>query len=306
MKLRNLAQGAAAAAVLSTQLVTAAFAATGAAQAVPAAAEQQEDYCGRSLGTWFYCERPVRAPAAKGQQAPAPPPAPATEAQEMEAFQKALEEAQATAVWDPRPENIRRYYELQEVALSKATLFQDNWKRMIWENPELDYTLKRPVSTLGKRVWQDDREGDRDLFLRGVSEHVGLFYIFRGDCSNCRVASPIVKSFSVRYGVPVTAVSGDGAGNAHFEKVVRDQGQLQAWGVGPITPALMIFQKPDAIVGGKLQQTQVRLAGNRTVKLRSCRQAKGCLTYIGAGVMSVDDIAERLFVLLAFEPGQDY
>lgn len=267
------------------------------------AAVQADDYCGRSLGTWFYCDRP-KAKVAK-PQAPAEDPM-AAKAREMEQFQKDLEQARNVAVWEPTPENIRHYYEMQQVALDRATLFQDNWKRLIWEHPDLDYTLKRPISTLGKRVWQDDRDADRDLFLRGAADKVGLFYVFRGDCSACRVASPIVRNFSDRYGVPVTAVSGDGAGNANFDKVVTDRGQLKAWGVGPATPAMLVYQAPDRVVNGRVQPTMIHLSGSNSVALRSCKQPKGCLTYIGAGVMAVEDIAERIYVLLAIEPGKDY
>ncbi|MBW8883035.1 MAG: hypothetical protein JF615_16920, partial [Asticcacaulis sp.] len=48
-----------------------------------------EDYCGRSLGTWFYCERP-KAPQAKKPEAPAEDPMEAN-AKALEAFQKELE-----------------------------------------------------------------------------------------------------------------------------------------------------------------------------------------------------------------------
>lgn len=302
MGVRALVCGAALAAMTWAAVATAQAASSLDTQAD--AGQAAVDYCGRSLGTWFYCERP-KAPQTKKPDAPAEDPMEAN-AKALEAFQKELETAKNAAVWEPTPENIRHYYELQQVALDRATLFQDNWKRLIWENPALDYTLKRPINTLGKRVWQDSRDGDRDLFLRGAAEKVGLFYVFRGDCPACRVASPIVRNFSDRYGVPVTAVSGDGAGNENFAKVVTDQGQLKAWGIGPATPAMLVFQAPDRVVAGRLQPTTIRLSGNNTVTLRSCKQPKGCLTYIGAGVMSVEDIAERLYVLLAIEPGKDY
>ncbi|NEX91205.1 conjugal transfer protein TraF [Caulobacter sp. 17J65-9] len=268
-------------------------------------AQAADDYCGRSLGTWFYCERPAPAPEKQEPDADTKAVTP-PEVAALEAFKKELEDTRAVAVWDPKPENIRRYYELQQVAMNRASLFSDNWRRMIWTSPELDYTLKRPVNTLGKRLWSDTRQGDRDLFLREASETVGLFYVFKGSCGACHVASPIVKNFSVRYGVPVTAVSGDGAGNEHFAKVVTDRGQLKAWGVGDMTPALLMFQQADPIVNGKPQQRRIQLTGGRSVTLRACRQPRGCLTYIGAGVMPVEDIAERLYVLLATEPGQDF
>lgn len=297
MRVRSLLQGAAAAAAV--------LGASSAWASVPDAPGDQlpaEAYCERKLGHWFYCERPKPAEKAEAK----PEEAEADPEKQLAEFQKELDRAKAIAVWEPTEANIRRYYEMQQVALERAGMFTDNWRRMIWTSPELDYTMKRPVSTLGKRVWEDDRETDRDIFLRGAAEKVGLFYVFRGDCSACKVASPIVKNFSVRYGVPVTAVSGDGAGNPLFTKVVADRGQLEAWGVGKITPALLFYQEPDKIVNGRPVPTTVRVPSGATLKLRPCNQPKGCLTYVGAGIMSVEDIAERLFVLLALEPGKDF
>ena len=82
---------------------------------------------------------------------------------------------------------------------------------------------------------------------------------------------------------------------------MADQGQLKAWGFSsPATPALLIFQKPSTA------PVAVKISNGKSVTLRPCAKPKGCLTYLGAGVMSVEDIAERMFVLLATEPGQDF
>jgi conjugal transfer pilus assembly protein TraF len=269
------------------------------ALALPARAEGgASDYCARDLGAWFYCSRPAAKEEAQTDGSVADKPA---EIQELEAFQKEIEEARAVAIWRPTEDNVRRFYLLQKTALDRGGLFADQWRRLVWTNPDLDYTQKRPVSEIGKRAWQDERLYDRELFLKAASSQLGLFYVFRESCGACRIFSPILKAFGARYSVPIKAISADGGSNADFPEAVADKGQLKAWGfAAPATPALMIFQKASAA------PARVTLSNGKQVTLRPCRKPKGCLTYLGAGVLSVEDIAERLFVLLATEPGQDF
>jgi len=267
-----------------------------------ATSQSAADYCARDLGAWFYCARPQppkdeKAAREEGALRVDKP----TEILELEAFQKEVDEARQIAVWAPTEENVRRFYLLQKTALERGGLFADQWRRLVWTNPELDYTLKRPVSEIGKRAWQDERLYDRELFLKAVGPQLGLFYVFRESCAACRIFSPIVKAFSGRYQVSVKAISADGGRNPDFHDVVVDRGQLKAWGFSsPATPALLIFQKPTR------SAVAVKVSNGKTVTLRPCGKPKGCLTYLGAGVMSVEDIAERMFVLLATQPGQDF
>ena len=266
--------------------------------------DSSADYCSRDLGAWFYCTRPEpptrEEKAAREGVGPAGEKPPEIVA--LEAFQKEVEEARQIAVWAPTEENVRRFYLLQKVALDRGGLFADQWRRLVWTSPELDYTLKRPVSEIGKRAWEDERLYDRELFLKGFAAELGLFYVFRESCGACRVFSPVVKAFGARYAVTVKAISADGGRNPDFQDALVDRGQLKAWGfASPATPALLIFQRQT-----KGQAPAVKLSNGKTVQLRSCAKPKGCITYLGAGVLSVEDIAERLYVLLATEPGQDF
>jgi conjugal transfer pilus assembly protein TraF len=286
--------------IVDTSVPTAA-----AANALPPA--DAASYCGRKLGSWFYCApeqaepRPVSADAAVRSVTP-------PEIAELEAYQKALSEAGQTASWNPTPTNVERYIRLQKVSLDKGGLFSDLWRRVVWNNPDLDYTLQRPTGAVAKTEFDAERQSDRDLFLRSVSPEIGVFYIYSGVCGPCRIASPIIKAFSDRYGVPVKVISTDGAANPVFGPTLPDRGQLKAWGIEhQVTPALLIFQSPTPKGrDGEAAPRTVATVEGRTLQLRPCRQPRGCLTYLGAGVMSVEDIAERFFVLLSKDPGTDY
>jgi len=266
------------------------------------------DYCARDLGTWFYCVRPEEPEAA-----PVATPKPkldetAKQIADFDKFKADLEKAQKIAVWDPTPENVERFYRMQRAALNQSSLFSDQYRRLVWARPDLDYTLKRPVSELGKRQWSDQRASDRELFLQKVSGEIGLFYVYRGTCGPCRVFSPIMRSFADRYAVTVKGISTDGAANDYIPSSFPDRGQLHAWGFdNPTTPSVLLYQSSSLDPRtGEQRDLKVRLGDDRVVRIQPCLKPQGCLSYLGAGVMAQDDIAERIYVLLATELGEDY
>jgi len=263
-------------------------------------------YCARDLGAWFYCQRETAPP-----DPPAPaadPPPEAAELARFEAFRTELERASKLAVWNPTPANVERYYRLQQKALNQSSLFSDAYRRLVWANPELDYALKRPVTELGKRDWVETRTADRELFLRKVAGEVGLFYVFRANCSACRVFGPIIHGFAQRYALTVRGVSVDGSATAAVATAFVDRGQLRSWGIdNPTTPSVLLFQTSSLDPGtGAARRRTVRLSDDREVEVAPCLKPKGCLSYIGAGVMSHEDMLERIYVMLATRPGEDY
>ena len=52
--------------------------------------------------------------------------------------------------------------------------------------------------------------------------------------------------------------------------------------------------------------TGYRTDAERNTPIHLRDGVEGCLTYLGAGVLSVDELADRLFVTLATQPGQDF
>jgi conjugal transfer pilus assembly protein TraF len=270
--------------------------------------DKGSDYCQRQLGTWFYCDKEAES---QSQQTEASPSGAASQDEAdmaaAQAFKAEMEKARLIAVWNPTDFNIRRYYAFQQVTLGKSGLFADTVRRLIWSDPSLDYTLQRPIGAAAKSAWVETRTTDRDLFFRSVYDQIGLFYIYRANCGPCRAASPIVREFGQRFGVTIKPISVDGSANAEFTDFVTDHGQLKAWGITQsITPAYLIYQKPTLDRRGRVDRQIITVSNGKQIILRACENPKGCLTYLGAGVLSVDELAERLFVTLATEPGADF
>ena len=234
---------------------------------------QDSFYCEeRRLGYWFYCTRPRPAETPE----PAPPAASATS--QLDAITARLRELKAKAILEPTPANVTAYIRFQREQLDRASLFSDVWQRAIWQDPELDYTLQRPVSTLGKMQWQDARSAERNAVMAQLGARYGLFYFFAQSCGACEVMSPIVQSVASTWHIAVRAISTDGGPSRHFPNYTVETNQRTRMGLEPkVTPAVVLW---DAL--------------------------KGQAIPIGYGVMSADELQDRIYLLTSKEAGRDY
>lgn len=232
-------------------------------------------YCeDRKLGTWFYCERPQTA---EPEPPSAPPPA-TSAAEQLEAVTAELRELKARAILDPTPENVTAYIRFQRAQLDRASLFGDVWQRAIWQTPDLDYTLQRPVGTLAKQQWLDTRKADRERALSQLGRRYGLLYFFAQSCGACRVMSPIVKAVADTHNITVRAISTDGGPSEIFPRYVVETNQRAAMGLtGKVTPAVVLFDS-------------------------ATRQA----IPIGYGIIAADELMDRIFLLTQRKAGSDY
>ncbi len=243
---------------------------------VEVAQAEDDFYCKqRQLGTWFYCDKPEPKP---DPARPAAQPQISAKAR-LAAITGQLDELKAAAILDPSPENVTAYVRFQREQLDRSSMFADVWQRALWQDPGLDYTLQRPVSTLGKRTWLDARKADRDLVMAQLSQRYGVFYFYASSCGACDVFSPILKAVSDKYGMSVLAVSMDGGPSSVFPNYMVDTGQYERLGLGSDrqVPAVVLF---DSVTKTPMP--------------------------IGFGILSQDEIMERVFQLTQVQPGSDY
>ncbi|WP_081871702.1 conjugal transfer protein TraF [Parvularcula oceani] len=236
-------------------------------------------YCGeRKLGRYFYCDRPRRARESAPDVIESVSSSPLTAKEEVGAIQERLVELRAEAVLRPTTESVSAYIRFQREQLDRASTFSDVWRRALWSDPSLDYTLQRPVSGVSKRAWLDARKGDRNEILASLGDRYGLFYFYAASCSACQEFSPILRGFADAHGISVKAVSVDGGPSPHFPGAVLDSGQMAKLGLGGApTPALALFD------------TETRE-----------------VTPVAFGVVAQSELEERIFVLTRTDPGEDY
>jgi hypothetical protein len=104
--------------------------------------------CDQAKFNW-YCD----VDEARAEETPAPEPAKKAKTREdeaierLEAWQKELKAKRALSILEPTPENVRAYIEAQEKMMQSASVYSDVWRRVIWQNPDLNYELKRRSTT---------------------------------------------------------------------------------------------------------------------------------------------------------------
>lgn len=242
----------------------------------------------------WYCDEEERARQAQAQAKPrplppviAPAPAPVqpqaaparvemADMKTAEQMRVELKRREDIAVMNPTDENLKDYLVLWQAVQDKGSVFADNWRRVVWGTPELDYSLRRPTNNSAVKVYDQQRDIAQDEQLLKLAKEHGLIFFFRSDCPYCHQMGPTVRMLSQKYGIEVLAVSVDGAGLPDFPQFQDGRGKLEAWGVEKV-PALFIGSK----------QT-------------------GDKAPIGFGMMSFTEIVDRIFVLTNTKPGESF
>lgn len=146
-------------------------------------------------------------------------------------FQEFAEALKKKAVQKPSEENVKDYFEVQEIARKKALAFS-NVAQYVWQKyPELTTKKDYPITTPGNlaRIAQINEE--RQHTLRNNREDFALIYFQRPDCSYCDEQSRILDWFTGETGWTVKKVN------------IQENPTLAAKFNVEITPTLVLIQK---------------------------------------------------------------
>ena len=249
---------------------------TGSAEGAASVRQQaagDDFYCQRrGLGTWFYCDHP------KAESLPPASRAEVSATDQIEALRKRGDELRNRAILNPTEANVIAYMKYQREQTDMASTLADKWGRVLIAHPELDYTLQRPVSNLGKANWQEQRQSDIEATMRALNDRYGVFYFYDTRSKASQIEGPIMRSLADNYGLAVVAVSQDGGASVEFPEYVVDHGEREHMGLpGKVTPAVALFD------------TVTRKA-----------------ILIASGITAADDIMQRIFILTKTKPGEDF
>ncbi len=107
--------------------------------------------CDRSKFNW-YCDLESETPGPATE--PVEPKKAKTREEQalerIETLQKELKAKRALAIVDPTPDNLKAYIAAQEAMMNMGSVFSDVWRRVVWQNPDLNYELKRPVNNAAR------------------------------------------------------------------------------------------------------------------------------------------------------------
>lgn len=233
--------------------------------------------CSGAKFSW-YCDE-EQAPPPEGQEAAPQPQSKSDEEKaiaEIEKIKKDLDGKRAKAIINPSPENVKAYISAQETMMDKASTFSDVWRRVIWQNPDLNYENKRPVNNAAVASYNDARRDVERKTMDQIRKEWGIFFFFRSDCAYCHKLAPTVKFIAEQYGITVFPISGDGGALKEFPAAQRDNGLADMLGIKSV---------PMLVLGNIKDRRMIPLA---------------------SGVISAQDIVERIYILTSTKPGELY
>ena len=185
----------------------------------------------------WYPTQEEREQQNRSQTEPGKPP----EVTQFEQLQKQLVEARQVAVMNPTDANLKKYIQLQEIVLTQAAAFTDQWQRVIWSNPDLDYSLKgRPTDATAIRTYDQNRVQDKAQAIQAMARENGLMFFYRSDCPYCHAMAPILRQFANQYGIKVMAVSLDNGPMEGYPDALPNNGVAEKLGVTTV-PAVFVM-----------------------------------------------------------------
>jgi conjugal transfer pilus assembly protein TraF len=227
----------------------------------------------RSRDGWFWYLEIKKPPQRKEPVQKRLPPT-------LKEMREQAEELLNRAIEAPTQENIAAYMAYQRLLTQRAEQFARTWQSVLWQHPELDPTVEEPVATVGLSVAQAERVKKRDEALSQLAQTSGLLYFFSGNCPLCEVQSPILSTLAETYGFHVMPISLDGEADLIFGAGKINRGAAQKLGVEKV-PAIFLARPPSP-------PAPASPAG---------RGRAGDILRVGTGLLSMEDLAERLYRL---------
>jgi len=151
---------------------------------------------------------------------------------------------------------------------------------MSWTDPDpaLRYEgpFVRPKNMAAAHAFDLEQKKVRKQTLVELSKTHGLFFFFRSDCEYCHMMAPTLKRLERESGMTVFPVSLDGVGIPDYPNPVPDRGFSTKIGINTV-PALVLA-------------------------VPSTQEA----VIIGMGMMTEEEIYDRINTLTKIEPGTRY
>lgn len=213
---------------------------------------------------------------------PKPTPKTLAEITSVEEFRKELDRLRDAAIMAPTEQNIQAFLYGNKLMMDRASLFTDQWRRVVWKTPDLEFNQHYPqanAATLEAKRLADARRG---VDLAGIGKASTLLYFFRSDCPLCKIQAPALSMFTKEYGIDVQGISMDGI----------------------IPPDLPL---PSPRIDNGISYFVTGGEGVNTVPaLFLVSHDRKQVDALGVGVLSIEEIAERIRVIRTTTLGQDY
>ena len=170
-------------------------------------------------------------------------PSAITPTQEVENIKKEAESKLHNAMIKPTEENVIEYIKTQEKIADRSEKFSEVWQKVVYKNPELDRTLKHPVSYNALHISKEEVSKNKRQKIRELSKEYGLMYFFRGDCKYCQGFSNVVKRFANEYSWDLMPVQIGDVPMEGFENAKKDNGVSTQLGIKAVPALIAVHPK---------------------------------------------------------------
>ncbi|MDO3380373.1 conjugal transfer protein TraF [Geoalkalibacter halelectricus] len=118
-------------------------------------------------------------------------------------------EMEKLAVQSPTQDNMRHYYEVQDVIRRKAAAFSSAAEYTWRTNPELSVAKDMPVATPGRNAVTRVRQQEREQTIAAARNDFALLYFRSDQCAFCFEQDNILSFFVDRHGWTVRPINLD-------------------------------------------------------------------------------------------------
>jgi len=133
-----------------------------------------------------------------------------TATEQLEKFQKNLEETKAAMIMNPSVENTKRYIQYQNEAFRKADQVSKYWKIAMLEDESLNIVKDLPISDVGAKLAEKRTATDEKQILQNFAKKFKLLFFYKKSCNYCAAFADVLEVFSYKYNYKVAAVTLDG------------------------------------------------------------------------------------------------
>lgn len=224
-------------------------------------------------------------PRAKKPSPKDPPPKKFSELKTVKEITAEFERLRDRAILNPTRENMRDYLVFQDAMYSQSAQFADMYRRVNWQTPSLDRNVAWPQANFARVEMNATKWRSEEQLMRDFARTHGILLFYRSDCQYCHLQAPVLKMLADKFGVEILPISLDGGPIDGFTNIRPDNG---------ISRSAAILKATD---GAGIEVTPTMILVSRDQKEA---------TLLGAGILAMDEIVERVRVLKTTQPGKEF
>lgn len=213
---------------------------------------------------WYWHNEPpaVEKKKTKAVKKPASKPSvPADPDKTWKLIGKMAERARAKAILNPTPNNVAEARRIQRMIVNQASLFSERWMLDLLLHPEMDESLVNPSNSAARDVYNQRNDMIKEQAIYAIGQTSGLLYFYEGGEPYSERMAEVVRDFSNRYQMLVTAISVNDRISPLFPQSRTDSNLARQMGVRHI-PAVFamnpLSKKVMPIAYGLVSQSELK------------------------------------------------